>query len=342
MADLPQPMTQPGADLRDFPHTPMFRSRLFGSSFHARASDSEWRAGVTLWLKSWDQVPAGSLPDDDIELCRLAELARDIKTWKKVKDGAMRGWVLCADGRLYHRVVAEGVNNAVEHKVKQRLKTAKARIAALEKHLREAKTASERARLTEEIRRVQQTLSQGLPQGLSQTLQLDPREREDEREGKREGFDYSAPTGAGGGAAGPGDERDYLDAGAALQVAGRDLSDAEEKLLWNAALALLIPSYSTGTDKAKDAKARTFVGGLGKRIKDARVERRALFEVIQAACVERPANPETWMAAAVAMRTGSRQAPNRQEAQEQRNHNVAEDWATRKERELMGDTYASE
>jgi hypothetical protein len=81
--DLPSPPIPTGADLRDFPFTPMFRSRLFGSSFHARVSDAGWRAGVTLWLKSWDQSPAGSLPDDDIDLCRLAELGRDLKSWRK-------------------------------------------------------------------------------------------------------------------------------------------------------------------------------------------------------------------------------------------------------------------
>ena len=106
------PLVPSDCDLRDFPFTPLFRARLFGSSFHARANDAEWRAGVTLWLKSWDQVPAGSLPDDDIDLCRLAELGRDLKAWRKVKEGAMRGWVLCDDGRLYHPVVAEGVLEA--------------------------------------------------------------------------------------------------------------------------------------------------------------------------------------------------------------------------------------
>lgn len=189
MTDLPSPLTPAGCDLRDFPHTPLFRARLFGSSFHARANDAEWRAGVTLWLKSWDQVPAGSLPDDDIELCRLAELARDLKAWKKHKAGAIRGWVLCSDGRLYHPVVAEGINTALEAKIKQRLKTAKARIGALEKHLKEAKTDGEKARITDEIRKVQQTLSQG----LSQTQSLDPREGE----GKEKGFNTD-PNGSGG------------------------------------------------------------------------------------------------------------------------------------------------
>jgi hypothetical protein len=116
------PLTPPECDLKEFPFTPIFRSRLFGSEFHANATDAEWRAGVTLWLKSWDQVPAGSLPKDDIALCRLAELGRDMRSWKKVKDRAMRGWDECSDGRLYHPVVAQGVTEAWKSKLKARAK----------------------------------------------------------------------------------------------------------------------------------------------------------------------------------------------------------------------------
>jgi hypothetical protein len=88
---------------------PIFRAQLFRSTFHAQANDAEWRAAVTLWLKSWDQIPAGSLPDSDVELCRLAEFGRDQRTWKKVKPMALHGWYICDDLRLYHRVVSEGV-----------------------------------------------------------------------------------------------------------------------------------------------------------------------------------------------------------------------------------------
>lgn len=116
MSDLPEPLPSPpippDCDLRALPFTPIFRARLFGSAFHARATDAEWRAGFTLWLKSWDQYPGGSLPDDDIELCRLAELGRDQRTWKKVRAVALHGWTKCSDGRLYHPVVTEGVLEA--------------------------------------------------------------------------------------------------------------------------------------------------------------------------------------------------------------------------------------
>src|SRR5215469_13684458 len=99
-------------DLREFPYTPIFRARLFSSTFHAQATDAEWRAGMTLWLKSWDQHPAGSLPSNDVELCRLAELGKDIKAWRKVADMALLHWELADDGRLYHSFITELVTDA--------------------------------------------------------------------------------------------------------------------------------------------------------------------------------------------------------------------------------------
>lgn len=126
-----EPPVSAEVDLKNFPYTPLFRARLFGSSFNTTATDSEWRAGVTLWLKSWDQVPAGSLPSDDASLCRLAELGRDLKAWNKVKLIALHGWKKYLDGRLYHRVVAEGVNNAWDHEESQRNRTKKARSTRL-------------------------------------------------------------------------------------------------------------------------------------------------------------------------------------------------------------------
>lgn len=112
MSELPPPPVPADCDLREFGFTPIYRARLFGSDFHANTTDSEWRAGVTLWLKSWEQVPAGSLPSDDVGLARLAEFARDLKGWRKVRDGALHGWFQCSDGRFYHEVVAQVVLEA--------------------------------------------------------------------------------------------------------------------------------------------------------------------------------------------------------------------------------------
>jgi hypothetical protein len=115
------PLTPADCDLRDFAYMQLDVVRLFGSEFHALASDSAWRAGVTLWLKSWHQVPAGSLPEDEAQLARLAELGRDTKAWRKIKDQALRGWQRCSDGRLYHRVVSEKALEAWLEKLRQRL-----------------------------------------------------------------------------------------------------------------------------------------------------------------------------------------------------------------------------
>lgn len=114
------PLVPSVVDLRDFPFMPVDIVRLLGSEFHTRANDSEWRAGVTLWMRSYHQVPAASLPNDDDALCRLADLGRDLKTWRKVKANALHGWIECSDGRLYHKVVAEKALEAWLEKLAQR------------------------------------------------------------------------------------------------------------------------------------------------------------------------------------------------------------------------------
>jgi uncharacterized protein YdaU (DUF1376 family) len=104
---LPEPLTPSDCDLRGLEYMPLLGGHLFGSEFNARANDSEWRAALTLWWAAWCQVPAASLPDDDAALCRFADLGRDLKSWRKLRQGALHGWVKCADGRLYHPVLAE-------------------------------------------------------------------------------------------------------------------------------------------------------------------------------------------------------------------------------------------
>ena len=120
MSDLPAPLVPMDVDLRDFAFMPVDIVRLFNSEFHALSDDAAWRAGVTLWLKSYHQVPAASIPDDDIALARLAELGRDVKAWKKIRDVALRGWIKCTDGRLYHPVVAEKAMEGWLQKLNQR------------------------------------------------------------------------------------------------------------------------------------------------------------------------------------------------------------------------------
>ena len=137
------PMTPSDCRLHDFHYMPILIARLFGSEFHARANDSEWRAGVTLWLKSWHQSPAASLPDDDLLLARLAEFGRDVDSWMKVKEMALYGWVKADDGRLYHPVISELAMDAWEQKTKRKNRTADARAALEEKRRKEREEGEE-------------------------------------------------------------------------------------------------------------------------------------------------------------------------------------------------------
>jgi hypothetical protein len=70
----------------------------------AEATGDEFKAAVALWCKSWTQVPAASLPNKDKV---LKAFSGNPEKWKRIKAGAMRGWVLCSDDRWYHPVVAE-------------------------------------------------------------------------------------------------------------------------------------------------------------------------------------------------------------------------------------------
>lgn len=99
--------------------------RLLDSDLFALSSGEEFKAAVSLWCKSWLQVPAASLPDDDRILAALSGLGRDIKAWIEVKDMAMRGFTLCSDGRWYHDVIAIKACEAWKSRLKQREKSAK-------------------------------------------------------------------------------------------------------------------------------------------------------------------------------------------------------------------------
>ena len=110
------PILPPDVDLSDFGYMPLDVRRLRDSRLAATASGDEFRAAVLLWCASWHQVPAASLPDDDVELSQLAGYGRVIKEWKKVREGALHGWIKCRDGRLYYPVVAEKAASAWNEK----------------------------------------------------------------------------------------------------------------------------------------------------------------------------------------------------------------------------------
>jgi len=80
---------------------------LLNSDFMQLASPEEFKAAFLLWTKSIHQVPAGSLPNDEAILAKLAggyDYRR--KPWQRIREMALYGWELCSDGRLYHHAVA--------------------------------------------------------------------------------------------------------------------------------------------------------------------------------------------------------------------------------------------
>ncbi|OTR94808.1 DUF1376 domain-containing protein [Acinetobacter pittii] len=91
-------------DVSNFPFMPLDIDRLLNSETWILGDDSEKVASFTLWLKSWSQIPAASIPNNDKMLAHLSGMG---SKWKKVKEHALRGWVDGGDGRLYHHVVAE-------------------------------------------------------------------------------------------------------------------------------------------------------------------------------------------------------------------------------------------
>lgn len=115
---LPEPLTPPDCDLRDFAFMPLDVARLRDSDLAIQIEAEEFRAAVLLWCASWHQVPAASLPDDDKALAALAGYGRVLAEWRKHRDGALYGWVRCSDGRLYHPVVAEKARDAWQAKHK--------------------------------------------------------------------------------------------------------------------------------------------------------------------------------------------------------------------------------
>lgn len=117
MSDLPTPLTPPECDLTDFQYMELDVRRLRDSKFAASPDAEAFRAGVLLWCAAWHQVPAGSLPDDDVELANLAGYGRVVKEWRKVRDGALTGFIKCSDGRLYHSVIAEKALSAFKAKL---------------------------------------------------------------------------------------------------------------------------------------------------------------------------------------------------------------------------------
>lgn len=119
---MTEPLTPADCDLRGLPFMPLDVVRLGDSDLVALSTGDEFKAAVMLWCKCWLQIPAASLPDDDRILAHLSGAG---PRWRKLKEQALRGFIKCADGRLYHPVIAQKAREAWEARIAQRARAAK-------------------------------------------------------------------------------------------------------------------------------------------------------------------------------------------------------------------------
>lgn len=106
------PLTPLDCDLRDFAFMPLDVQRLRSSDLASLEDPETCWAALLLWAFSWHQVPSASIFDDDRTLAAAAGYGRNVKGFLKIKKGALRGFIRCSDGRLYHPIVAEKAREA--------------------------------------------------------------------------------------------------------------------------------------------------------------------------------------------------------------------------------------
>jgi len=115
---LPAPLVQGDVDTSRLDGFMLDTVKLLGSELLALSTGDEFKAAVVLWCRAWKQRPAASLPDDDRILASFAMVP--LAKWKRLRPMALRGFVKCSDGRLYHKVLsADAVRAGKAHKQRQ-------------------------------------------------------------------------------------------------------------------------------------------------------------------------------------------------------------------------------
>lgn len=121
---LPAPLVPAEIDIAKLDGFMLDTRRVLSSELLALSSGDEFKAAVTLWCRAWQQRPAASLPNNPAILASFAGVTP--QRWVKIKEMALRGFVLCSDGRLYHKVLAEDALRAWEALTKRHDRTKKA------------------------------------------------------------------------------------------------------------------------------------------------------------------------------------------------------------------------
>lgn len=306
MDQLPIPLTPPDCDLTDFQYMELDVRRLRDSKFATVSDGESFRAAILLWCAAWHQVPAASLPDDDIELAHLAGYGRVIKEWRKVRAVALHGFIKCSDGRLYHPVIAEKALSAYESKGKY------AYSKFLERMRKENARRDKEGKPLFGIPTREQWNSglypHGIPPEITQTNERIPPENANCSTG-------IPPENA---LRGNGTERNgtelLIHSVAKATVGGADdpptktAAELTKDELWKAGKSLLAEA---GLPKPQ---CGSFVGKLVKDYGDVIV-----IEAVRTAVVVRPADPVEYLKATCMHAFGQRKKPNAQEALEAAN-----------------------
>ncbi len=283
MSELPEPLTPPDCDLQDFQFMPLDVDRLRDSDLASDEKPESCWAAVLLWCASWHQIPSGSIPDNENWIAKQAGYAQRGKIdreWQGVRSGALRGWVKCSDGRLYHPVVAEKARDAWQAKCEQRWRTESGRI---KKHNQRHKTNIPMLDFVS-------WTNTGRPQGqllfVPEDNQAEAGDNNGDNASKRQGEGQGQGQGQG----------DFINTSVPNGTGGEppdgqgETAKTPEQMtkdeIWKSGKSILLQA-----DMPKD-QCGTF---LGKLVSDYGAE--IVVEAVRAAVVDRPADPASFLKA---------------------------------------------
>jgi len=118
--ELPAPLVPAECDLTDFKNMPLEVEQLRKSKSWLIAKRRPELAFfmLNLWMRAWHERPCASIENDDDVLADAA--GAHPRDWPEIREDVLRGWVSCADGRLYHPVIAEKALEAWSKKIAYR------------------------------------------------------------------------------------------------------------------------------------------------------------------------------------------------------------------------------
>jgi hypothetical protein len=124
-------------------------NRLLTSRFVAYCVSEDRRAdgftALLLWSEAIRQDPAGTLPDDDVELAQLAKFGADVAGWRAARPGALYGWQPCD---------VEGLDDGVPRRLGHRFLTdVVARMHVRKKGRDQQREANKQAQVRSRVRR---------------------------------------------------------------------------------------------------------------------------------------------------------------------------------------------